>query len=132
MFILTKLSQTVFSTWISLFMLLVFYDMITIRKQRGLLKQFAKNSLTWLQPIFPLSPTFSTGQANVEPAFLEQKKTYGEDYYEAAMTSVEKYSRQVRVPRQPLFPPTNECLIRTFFNSRRPISSPRCASSSMP
>lgn len=51
-------------------MLLVFYDMITIRKQRGLLKQFAKNSLTWLQPIFPLSPTFSTGQANVEPAFL--------------------------------------------------------------
>lgn len=25
----------------------------------------------------------------------EQKKTYGEDYYEAAMTSVEKYSRQV-------------------------------------
>lgn len=25
----------------------------------------------------------------------EQKKAYGEDYYEAAMTSVEKYSRQV-------------------------------------
>lgn len=25
----------------------------------------------------------------------EQKKSYGEDYYEAAMTSVEKYSREV-------------------------------------
>ena len=25
----------------------------------------------------------------------EQKKTYGEDYYEAAMTAVEKYSKEV-------------------------------------
>lgn len=25
----------------------------------------------------------------------EQKKTYGEDYYEAAMTSLEKHSREV-------------------------------------
>lgn len=35
----------------------------------------------------------------------EQKKTYGEDYYEAAMTSVEKYSRQVRVPGNPFSHP---------------------------
>lgn len=26
----------------------------------------------------------------------EQKKTYGEDYYEAAMSSVDKYSKEVR------------------------------------
>lgn len=25
----------------------------------------------------------------------EQRKAYGEDYYEAAMTSIEKYSREV-------------------------------------
>jgi len=31
----------------------------------------------------------------------EQKKTYGEDYYEAAMTSVEKYSRQVSCSKFP-------------------------------
>lgn len=29
----------------------------------------------------------------------EQKQTYGEDYYEAAMTAIEKYSKEVSFSR---------------------------------
>jgi len=77
-------------------MLLVFYDTITIPEQPGLLKQFAGNSLNWLLPNFPLA-YFPQAKQMWNQLSSEQKKTYGEDYYEAAMTSVEKYSRQVRV-----------------------------------
>jgi len=90
------LNSCCFSTWNSLFMLLVFYDTITIPEQPGLLKQFAGNSLNWLLPNFPLA-YFPQAKQMWNQLSSEQKKTYGEDYYEAAMTSVEKYSRQVRV-----------------------------------
>lgn len=44
----------------------------------------------------------------------EQKKAYGEDYYEAAMTSVEKYSRQVSpLPRRD---PTSDYLYIPYLS----------------
>ncbi|XP_052838722.1 LOW QUALITY PROTEIN: D-beta-hydroxybutyrate dehydrogenase, mitochondrial [Drosophila gunungcola] len=47
----------------------------------------------------------------------EQKKTYGEDYYEAAMTSVEKYSRQA-ADIQPTLRVLIDAVTRTFPMAR--------------
>ncbi|XP_017033152.1 D-beta-hydroxybutyrate dehydrogenase, mitochondrial [Drosophila kikkawai] len=47
----------------------------------------------------------------------EQKKTYGEDYYEAAMTSVEKYSRQAS-DIQPTLRVLIDAVTRTFPMAR--------------
>ncbi|EDW35670.1 GL17387 [Drosophila persimilis] len=47
----------------------------------------------------------------------EQKKTYGEDYYEAAMTSVEKYSREA-ADIQPTLRVLIDAVTRTFPMAR--------------
>lgn len=53
----------------------------------------------------------------------EQKKTYGEDYYEAAMTSVEKYSRQA-ADIQPTLRVLIDAVTRTFPMARyTPVTS---------
>ncbi|XP_017093971.1 D-beta-hydroxybutyrate dehydrogenase, mitochondrial [Drosophila bipectinata] len=54
----------------------------------------------------------------------EQKKTYGEDYYEAAMTSVEKYSRQA-ADIQPTLRVLIDAVTRTFPMARyTPVTAP--------
>lgn len=53
----------------------------------------------------------------------EQKKTYGEDYYEAAMTSMEKYSREI-ADFQPACRVLMDAVTRTFPMARyTPVSA---------
>ncbi|TMW40379.1 hypothetical protein DOY81_014541, partial [Sarcophaga bullata] len=54
----------------------------------------------------------------------EQKKTYGEDYYEAAMTAVEKYSKE-SADIQPTLRVLIDAVTRTFPMARYTPVTPK-------